>query len=79
MRRYDACMGFFAILIALLLEQARPLAPNNLAHAAMRSWARSAGHRSNMLHSRMQHVGIGQAVAADGRTVFWAMVLAAPR
>ena len=23
--------------------------------------------------------GIGQALAADGRTVFWAMVLAAPR
>ncbi len=49
------------------------------AGAAMRSWARSAGHRSNMLHARVRHVGIGQALAADGRTVFWAMVLAAPR
>ncbi|WP_405403178.1 CAP domain-containing protein [Paracoccus sp. Ld10] len=49
------------------------------ADAAMRSWARSPGHRSNMLHARVHHVGIGKALAADGRTVFWAMVLAAPR
>lgn len=33
-------MSFFAILIALLLEQARPLAHDNAAHGALRSWAR---------------------------------------
>lgn len=33
-------MSFFAILIALLLEQARPLAHNNPVHGALRAWAR---------------------------------------
>ncbi len=33
-------MGFFAILIALLIEQARPLGPDNLVHAGMRGWSR---------------------------------------
>lgn len=33
-------MSFFAILIALLLEQARPLAYDNPVHGAMRGWAR---------------------------------------
>lgn len=33
-------MSFFAILIALLLEQARPLAYDNPVHAAMRGWVR---------------------------------------
>jgi adenosylcobinamide-phosphate synthase len=33
-------MSFFAILVALLLEQARPLAPGNLVHAGMRGWMR---------------------------------------
>ncbi len=35
-------MSFFAILIALLLEQARPLASHNPVHAGMRAWARAA-------------------------------------
>ncbi|AOW12773.1 cobalamin biosynthesis protein CbiB [Hydrogenophaga crassostreae] len=33
-------MSFFAILIALLLEQTRPLAFDNPVHGALRSWAR---------------------------------------
>ena len=33
-------MSFFAILIALLLEQARPLAHDNAVHSALRAWAR---------------------------------------
>jgi adenosylcobinamide-phosphate synthase len=33
-------MSFFAILIALLLEQARPLAYNNVVHSGLRAWAR---------------------------------------
>ena len=34
-------MGFFAILIALLIEQARPLAYDNVVHGALRSWSRT--------------------------------------
>lgn len=33
-------MSFFAILLALLLEQARPLASGNFVHTSMRAWAR---------------------------------------
>jgi adenosylcobinamide-phosphate synthase len=33
-------MSFFAILMALLLEQARPLTTGNWVHAALRSWLR---------------------------------------
>lgn len=38
--RYDAGMSFFAILLALMLDQARPLGRNNPVHEGMRSWAR---------------------------------------
>ncbi len=34
-------MSFFAILFALLIEQVRPLARHNAAHAGLRNWARS--------------------------------------
>ena len=33
-------MSFFSILLALLLEQARPLASGNMVHASMRGWMR---------------------------------------
>lgn len=32
-------MSFFAILLALVLEQARPLAPNNLVHRLLEHWS----------------------------------------
>ena len=35
-------MSFFAILLALLIEQVRPLGPHNPVHAALRVWARGA-------------------------------------
>lgn len=35
-------MSFFAILFALLIEQAKPLAQGNPVHAALRGWARTA-------------------------------------
>lgn len=38
--RYDAGMSFFAILLALLLEQARPLAADNPVHGAVLAWVR---------------------------------------
>ena len=46
-------MSFFSILLALLIEQARPLARGNAVHAGMRSWLRwvvrklDAGKRSH--------------------------------
>ena len=38
--RYDAFMSFISILLALLLEQARPLAPMNAVHGSVRNWVR---------------------------------------
>jgi adenosylcobinamide-phosphate synthase len=35
-------MSFFAILLALLIEQVRPLGPHNPVHASLRVWARGA-------------------------------------
>ena len=36
--RYDARMSFISILIAFLLEQARPMAPSNPAYNVVRGW-----------------------------------------
>lgn len=36
-------MSFFAVLFALLIEQVRPLGPQNLVHEALVSWTRLAG------------------------------------
>lgn len=38
--RYDCPMSFLSILLALLLEQARPLAQGNPVHLGVRSWVR---------------------------------------
>jgi adenosylcobinamide-phosphate synthase len=38
--RYDAPMSFISILLALLLEQARPLGPVNIVHTTVRQWVR---------------------------------------
>lgn len=43
------------------------------------AWNLSAGHRSNILIPQLADYGIGRAVSADGKTVFWAAVYAAPR
>ena len=37
-------MSFSAILLALLLEQARPLGPGNSLHSAVRAWVRMSRH-----------------------------------
>ena len=42
-------------------------------------WARSPGHLSNILIKGIQHHGIGYALSADGRSVFWATVYAKSR
>ncbi|TKW68595.1 MAG: CAP domain-containing protein [Paracoccus denitrificans] len=39
-------------------------------------WAQSPGHLSNILQKRARHFGIGYAVAADGKTIFWTAVYA---
>jgi adenosylcobinamide-phosphate synthase len=41
--RYHRVMSFFSVLMALLLEQVRPVGYDNPVHAVMRSWARAAG------------------------------------
>ena len=59
--RYDGSMSFSAILLALLLEQARPLGPGNGVHAAMRAWVRMA--RLNFDAGRHPHAGLAWSVA----------------
>lgn len=69
-------MGFFAILIALLLEQARPLGYNNVAHSALRSWTRAvrrnvdAGHAAQGWIAWLLAVGAPAFLAA---LVYWAL------
>ncbi|MEH6785960.1 MAG: CAP domain-containing protein [Paracoccus sp. (in: a-proteobacteria)] len=42
-------------------------------------WNNSQGHLRNILIPQVRDYGIGQAIAADGKTRFWAAVYAAPR
>lgn len=45
----------------------------------LREWVRSSGHLANILIPQVRHYGIGKAVGADGKTVYWAAVYGAPR
>lgn len=45
----------------------------------LNEWNRSAGHRDNILISQMSEVGIGSALGADGKTMFWAAVYSDPK
>lgn len=45
----------------------------------LHAWNGSAGHLSNVMLPQARDFGIGRAVAADGRTIFWAALYAAPR
>ena len=54
-------MSFFAILIALLIEQSRPLARNNLAHAGYRAWTVTV--RSNFDAGQSHHGWLAWAMA----------------
>lgn len=40
MPRYDSGMSFISVLIALLVEQARPIGQGNFVHTGMRAWVR---------------------------------------
>lgn len=44
----------------------------------LHEWTISAGHRANMMLPQIRDVGIGQALAADGRTRYWAAIYSAP-
>lgn len=69
-------MSFFAILIALLLEQARPLAFDNPVHAGLRAWARAvrrnldAGQSSHGWVAWVLAVGVPAALAG---LVYWGL------
>jgi adenosylcobinamide-phosphate synthase len=69
-------MSFFAILIALLLEQARPLAFDNPVHAGLRSWARTV--RRNLDAGQSSHGWVAWALAvgvpaAIAGLVYWGL------
>ncbi|MBW0172718.1 MAG: CobD/CbiB family protein [Hydrogenophaga sp.] len=69
-------MSFFAILIALLIEQARPLAFDNPVHAGLRSWARTV--RRNLDAGQSSHgwvawvLAVGVPAAVSG-LVYWGL------
>ena len=65
-------MSFSAILLALLLEQARPLGPGNNAHAAIRAWVRLACN--NFDAGRHPHAWLAWTVAVLTPTLL-AMVI----
>jgi adenosylcobinamide-phosphate synthase len=58
-------MSFFAVAIALLIEQLKPLSRDNIVHAAMTAWMRWAGHNFNA--GRDHHAA-----------VVWLVTVAAP-
>lgn len=70
MRRYDRHMSFFAVLLALLLEQVRPVGQDNPVHVAMRAWVRSAGRHLNT--GETAHAWLGWSLAV----LFPALVVA---
>ena len=55
-------MSFFALLFALLLEQARPLPETNPVHASAVQWARRAGHAVDVGTTRHGWIAWGLAV-----------------
>lgn len=65
-------MSFFAILIALLLEQARPLAHDNPVHAGLRGWARTV--RRNLDAGQSPHGWAAWALAAGGPALLTGLV-----
>jgi len=71
-------MSFFAILLALLLEQVRPLARHNPIHASLRSWARWSSR--NFDAGKPHHGWVAWSVAvilpsAAATGVYWLLAL----
>ncbi len=74
---YDYQMSFFAILFALLLEQARPLTRSNPIHAGLRAWAFSVSRSFDA--GNTQHAWLAWSLgviapAALVLTVHWALL-----
>lgn len=75
-RHYDSRMSFFAILIALLLEQARPLAYDNPVHGGLRAWARTVRRNLDAGQSTHGWLSWGLAVgvpAVLAGAAYWAL------
>ena len=75
-RRYHYYMSFFAILFALLVEQARPLPSRNWIHAGMRAWVR--GVERNLDTGKHHHGWLAWLVAVAvpallGLGIYWAL------
>lgn len=67
-------MSFFAILIALLLEQVRPLGPDNVVHRLLRAWARGVRRNLDAGQAAQGWIAWGLAVgipALVAAAVFW--------
>jgi adenosylcobinamide-phosphate synthase len=60
-------MSFTAILFALLIEQARPLARGNAVHAAIRAWVRWSS--KNFYAGRSHHAWLAWGFAVGGPTL----------
>ncbi len=60
-------MSFTAILFALLIEQARPLASGNAVHAAVRAWLRWSS--KNFDAGRVHHAWLAWGFAVGGPTL----------
>ena len=73
--RYDATMSFFAILIALLLEQTRPVAYDNPIQAGLRAWTRLV--RRNLDAGKTSHGWVAWLLAVGGPTLLAALVYGA--
>ena len=71
-RRYHHGMNFFAIFIALLLEQARPLGQENPVHRMARAWTRWV--RRSLDAGQAQHGWLAWLAAVGGPTLLTAAV-----
>lgn len=60
-------MSFIAVCLALLIEQARPLAPGNAVHAAARAWVRAC--MRNLDAGRAVHAWLIWCCAVGGPTL----------
>ncbi len=74
---YHSSMGFVSILVALLIEQARPLSRSNPVHVLARGWVRWVGHSFDA--GKSQHAvlawSVGVLLPASAVTaVYWAML-----
>jgi adenosylcobinamide-phosphate synthase len=71
-------MSFISVLLALLIEQARPLGPRNRAHAILRAWVRWSARNFDAGKSAHGWLTWGFAVGAPSTAslvIYWLFVL----